>query len=35
VMLSGSLFARPRAPAPIGKDDIADEAWSGVRFGED
>jgi peptidoglycan/xylan/chitin deacetylase (PgdA/CDA1 family) len=33
VMLSGSLFASPRAPAPIRKDDIAGKSRSEVPFG--
>jgi peptidoglycan/xylan/chitin deacetylase (PgdA/CDA1 family) len=33
VMLSGSQFAYPRAPVPIGKDDIAGRARSDISFG--
>lgn len=33
VMLSGSLFAYPRAPAPIHKDDMAGKSRSNVPFG--
>jgi peptidoglycan/xylan/chitin deacetylase (PgdA/CDA1 family) len=33
VMLSGSLFPRPRPPAPIGKEDIADSTRTDVPFG--